>query len=319
MTYRELDEASNRLAQLLAGHGGGPGQSVALLFSRSAEAIVSILAVLKTGAAYLPIDPALPEARIGFVLGDAAPVAVITTADLADRLDGQQVVVIDVADPAVNAQADAPSRAPAPIHLRTPSTHPAPPVSPKGVAVTHRNVTSLLASIPGGLSSGGVWSTVAFAGLRRLGLGDPARCCMVAGWLWCPKTWRARREDLHALLVAERVSVLSQTPSAAGMLASDGLENRVGSGGGGMPDRAGRPLGARPGDDQRLRSDRSHCLRRDQCAVDGGLRCGANRIAGSRCGLVVLESGCAQCPPESSVSCMWPAPVWRPDIGNGPA
>ena len=58
MTYRELEEAANRLAHLLAGHGVGPGQCVALLFSRSAEAIVAILAVLKTGAAYLPIDPA---------------------------------------------------------------------------------------------------------------------------------------------------------------------------------------------------------------------------------------------------------------------
>ena len=55
---------------------------------RSAEAIVAILAVLKTGAAYLPIDPAVPAARMDFVLADAAPVAVVTTADLADRLDG---------------------------------------------------------------------------------------------------------------------------------------------------------------------------------------------------------------------------------------
>ena len=83
-TYRELEEAANRLAHLLAGHGVGPGQCVALLFSRSAEAIVAILAVLKTGAAYLPIDPALPAARIGFMLADAAPMAAITTAGLAD-------------------------------------------------------------------------------------------------------------------------------------------------------------------------------------------------------------------------------------------
>ena len=84
MTYRELDEAANRLAHLLAGQGVGPGQCVALLLSRSAEAIVAILAVLKTGAAYLPIDPALPAARIEFMLADAAPVAAITTAGLAD-------------------------------------------------------------------------------------------------------------------------------------------------------------------------------------------------------------------------------------------
>ena len=55
--------------------GLGPGQCVALLLTRSAEAIVAILAVLKTGAAYLPIDPALPAARIQFMLADAAPIA----------------------------------------------------------------------------------------------------------------------------------------------------------------------------------------------------------------------------------------------------
>src|SRR4029077_6170375 len=60
-TYREVEEAANRLAHLLAGHGVGPGGCVALLFSRSAEAIVAILAVLKTGAAYLPIDLAHPR------------------------------------------------------------------------------------------------------------------------------------------------------------------------------------------------------------------------------------------------------------------
>ena len=73
-TYRELDEAANRLAHLLAAHGVGPGQCVALLLERSAEAIVAMLAVLKTGAAYLAIDPGLPAARIGFMLEDAAPI-----------------------------------------------------------------------------------------------------------------------------------------------------------------------------------------------------------------------------------------------------
>ena len=99
MTYRELEEAANRLAHLLAGHGVGPGACVGLLFPRCAEAIVAILAVLKTGAAYLPIDPGLPAARIGFMLADAAPIAAITTTGLAGRLDGCDLLVIDVDDP----------------------------------------------------------------------------------------------------------------------------------------------------------------------------------------------------------------------------
>ncbi len=58
-----------------------------------------MLAVLKTGAAYLPIDPALPDARIGFMLADAAPIAAITTAELARGWTGVTLLVIDVDDP----------------------------------------------------------------------------------------------------------------------------------------------------------------------------------------------------------------------------
>ncbi len=53
------------------------------MLERSAQAIIAILAVLKTGAAYLPLDPGLPATRIEFMIGDAAPKAAITTADLA--------------------------------------------------------------------------------------------------------------------------------------------------------------------------------------------------------------------------------------------
>ena len=91
MTYRELDEASNRLAHLLTDGGVGPGQRVALLLPRSAEAVVAMVAVVKTGAAYVPIDPSVPAARMEFVLADAAPIAAITTAGLADRLDGHDL------------------------------------------------------------------------------------------------------------------------------------------------------------------------------------------------------------------------------------
>ena len=79
-----------------------------MLLSRSAEAIVAILAVLKTGAAYVPIDPVVPAARIEFVLGDAAPIAAVTTAALADRLAGHDLLVIDVDDPAASTANRAP-------------------------------------------------------------------------------------------------------------------------------------------------------------------------------------------------------------------
>ena len=86
MSYRELDEASNRLAHQLVDHGAGPGQFVALLLPRSAQAIVAMLAVVKTGAAYLAMDPAVPDTRLEFMLGDVTPVAVVTTGGLRARL-----------------------------------------------------------------------------------------------------------------------------------------------------------------------------------------------------------------------------------------
>jgi non-ribosomal peptide synthase protein (TIGR01720 family) len=114
LTYRELDEAANRLAHLLAERGAGPGTFVALLFSRSADAIVAMLAVLKSGAAYLPIDPGLPDARIRFMIADASPIVALTTAELRPRLDGSALTVIDVHDPSVTARPATAPPAPAP-------------------------------------------------------------------------------------------------------------------------------------------------------------------------------------------------------------
>ncbi len=104
MSYRELDEASNRLAHVLVDHGAGPGECVALLLNRSAEAIVAILAVLKSGAAYMPIDPAHPDGRIAVVVADARPVTALSTGGLAERLRVCGVDVIDVADPLIAAE-----------------------------------------------------------------------------------------------------------------------------------------------------------------------------------------------------------------------
>ncbi|MDC8985760.1 AMP-binding protein, partial [Mycobacterium marinum] len=81
----------------------GPGQRVALVFGRCAQAVTAILAVLKTGAAYVPIDPGLPAARVQFMVADAAPVAVVTTGGWGAGLDECGCVVVDVADTGVEA------------------------------------------------------------------------------------------------------------------------------------------------------------------------------------------------------------------------
>ena len=177
VTYRELDEAANRLAHLLAGHGVGPGQCVALLFSRSAEAIAAILAVLKTGAAYLPIDPALPAERIGFMLDDAAPIAAITTAESGRPARrawpaGHRCRI----DPAVDAQPGTALPAPAPDDIAYLIYTSGTTGVPKGVAITHHNVTQLLESLDAGLTAPGPakvsdtqWHSLAFdASVREI-------------------------------------------------------------------------------------------------------------------------------------------------------
>ncbi|MFI7101823.1 non-ribosomal peptide synthase/polyketide synthase [Streptomyces sp. NPDC050161] len=79
LTYAELDARSNRLAHYLIGQGVGPEDRVAVALPRSEQLIVALLAVLKTGAAYLPIDLAYPQARIAHMLSDARPATLLTT------------------------------------------------------------------------------------------------------------------------------------------------------------------------------------------------------------------------------------------------
>ena len=118
-----------------------------MLLNRSGGAIVSLLAVLKTGAAYLPMDPAHPTARMEFMLADAAPIAAVTTADLRPRLDGADLLAIDIDDPSIGAQPNTALPTPAADHVAYIIYTSGTTGKPKGVAVTHRNVTQLLESL----------------------------------------------------------------------------------------------------------------------------------------------------------------------------
>ncbi len=219
-TYREVDEASNRLAHLLSGHGVGAGDRVALLLRRSAHAVIAILAVLKTGAAYLPLDPGLPADRLDFMVGDAGPVAAITTAELAGRLHG--LPVIDVGDPRLAQCPPTPPPAPAADDIAYLIYTSGTTGTPKGVAITHQNLTRLVMSSDVGAQ--GVWSqwhSYAFdfsvweiwGALLRGG-----RLVVV------PESVSGSPTDFHDLLIAQNVTVLTQTPSAAMALPTAGLE-----------------------------------------------------------------------------------------------
>ncbi|MFI6759827.1 AMP-binding protein [Micromonospora sp. NPDC050417] len=99
LTYAELDAVSGRLAGRLRERGVGAGSLVAIALDRSWQAVAALLAVLRLGAAYVPVDPAYPPSRQAMLLDDADPALVVTTAAVAARLDPRApVFVVDDLD-----------------------------------------------------------------------------------------------------------------------------------------------------------------------------------------------------------------------------
>ena len=146
LTYNELNLRANRLAHLLIAQGIGPETLVALAVPRSIEMMVGLLAILKAGAAYLPLDPDYPVERLAYMLQDAQPVRVLTTAQIAQRLpDGPPRLLLD--DPGtVNALAQNPQSNPIDTERSHPlnAHNPAYVIytsgstgTPKGVVVAH--------------------------------------------------------------------------------------------------------------------------------------------------------------------------------------
>ena len=155
ISYAQLDRRASRLARLLVSRGAGPEQTVAVILDRSVGLMVALLAVLKTGAAYLPVDPGYPAGRVEFMLADARPGCVLTTAELAaGLLRACQAPVLAVDEPGLAVQLEglaagdlgATGRAvprpghPAYVIYTSGSTG-----TPKGVVIPHAGIVNRLA------------------------------------------------------------------------------------------------------------------------------------------------------------------------------
>ncbi|TDC83636.1 amino acid adenylation domain-containing protein [Micromonospora sp. KC606] len=231
-TFAELDARSAELARLLVAHGAGPETVVALLLPRTADTVVALLAVLRAGAAYLPIDPGYPPGRIEHILADADPLLTVTTGRLATLADGP-VLLLD--SPEVQDRLAQPGAGDLP---RPRPEHPAYVIYtsgstglPKGVVVEHRSIANLFHSHRELLYR----PTVAAAGGRSLRVAHGWSFAFDASWQ--PQLWLLDGHALHlvtedtlrdpALLVdfveRHRIDFIEVTPSHALQLAGAGL------------------------------------------------------------------------------------------------
>ncbi|NEE12789.1 amino acid adenylation domain-containing protein, partial [Streptomyces sp. SID7499] len=228
ISYAELDARANRLARLLIRQGVGPESVVGVCMERGAELVVALLAVLKAGGAYLPLDPAYPAERIAFLLDDAAPVVIVTTArpgtDLGPAVaPGTALIAVDTPETAqaLAAQDGTPltddeRRPPLPHHPAYVIHTSGSTGRPKGVAVTHHDVTTLFAQTRPlfGFGPADAWSwfhsfAFDFSVWELWGaLLHGGRVVVV------PFTVSRSPRDFLDLLERERVTMLSQTPSA---------------------------------------------------------------------------------------------------------
>ncbi|MFB7474170.1 non-ribosomal peptide synthase/polyketide synthase [Kitasatospora sp. NPDC056184] len=219
LTYAELNARADRLAGLLREHGAAPERLVGLSLSRGAELVVAVLAVLKSGAAYVPLDPEYPADRVEFILSDARPALVVgTRATLAAfPADGVRIALDDPATAAALEQRPAAARqAPRADHAAYVIYTSGSTGRPKGVAVTHRNVLRLFDRTAHwfGFDGTDVWTlfhsyAFDFSVWELWGpLLHGGRLVVV------PQAVSREPAGFLRLLARERVTVLNQTPSA---------------------------------------------------------------------------------------------------------
>ncbi|HXB21637.1 MAG TPA: AMP-binding protein, partial [Candidatus Solibacter sp.] len=153
-TYEELNRRANQLAHLLIREGIGPESIVAMALPRSVEMIVSLLGILKAGAAYLPLDPDYPAERLAFMIGDAEPACLVTVSSLIAQLPDSlpRLLVLDdletesklaamVASNPVNAERVRPLRPSNPAYMIYTSGSTG---TPKAVVMTNTGLVNLM-------------------------------------------------------------------------------------------------------------------------------------------------------------------------------
>ncbi|MCY7853703.1 non-ribosomal peptide synthetase DhbF [Bacillus spizizenii] len=227
LSYAELNERANRLARMLISEGVGPEQFVALALPRSLEMAVGLLAVLKAGAAYLPLDPDYPADRIAFMLEDAQPAFIMTNTKAAENIPpAENVPRIVLDDPEL---AEKLNTYPAENPSNTDRIQPLSPLNtayviytsgstgvPKGVMIPHQNVTRLFAATDHWFhfSSDDIW-TMFHSYAFDFSVWEIWGPLLHGGRLVIvPHHVSRSPEAFLRLLVKEGVTVLNQTPSA---------------------------------------------------------------------------------------------------------
>ncbi|WP_080737257.1 non-ribosomal peptide synthetase [Rhodococcus fascians] len=226
MTYAELDDRSSRLARVLVGRGVTSESLVAVAMPRDEQLIVALLAVIKSGGGYLPIDVSYPADRLAFMLEDASPVCVISTLADSTAVPASDVDVLLVDSPELIAELKDVSGAPLTDADRSGRTG-ADSIAyviytsgstgrPKGVQIAHRNVTTLFANTADlfDFDSRDVW-TMFHSYAFDFSVWELWGPLLHGGALVVVDYYTARSPELfRELLVREKVTVLNQTPTA---------------------------------------------------------------------------------------------------------
>ncbi|XVQ85649.1 non-ribosomal peptide synthase/polyketide synthase [Microbispora siamensis] len=225
LTYAELDRRSARLAGRLAGLGVGPERVVAVALPRSAELVVALLAVLRAGGAYVPVDPSYPADRIAYMLADSRPMLVVTDSLIGPGLPdtGVATLTLDRLEPS--------EEVPLPdVRLR--AEHPAYVIytsgstgRPKGVVVSHAGIASLAAAQQEAFEVGAGSRVLQFAALSF----DAAAWELIMGVLsgatlvLAPAERLLPGEPLAALIAQRSITHVTLPPTALAVLPDDAL------------------------------------------------------------------------------------------------